>query len=62
MYSTAHVKGKRYTCFSHGRHAGYMQIDYTFHTCDYYEARGLHATCNVRGKSTPAQPTEVFVL
>ena len=33
MYSTAHMKGKRYMRASHGRHAGYMQIDYNTYAC-----------------------------
>ena len=47
MHSTVHVKGKRYTRFSHRIHAGYMQIDNTFHACDYRGARRLHATCHM---------------
>ena len=42
-YSTAHMKGKCYTRFSCRIHAGYTQIDNTFHACDYRGARGLHA-------------------
>ena len=59
------MKGKRYMCFSCWIHAGYMQIDNTFHVCDHHGARRLHATRHthvVRGKSTPSRPTEVFVL
>ena len=41
-YSTAHVKGKHYTCVSRGLHTGYTQIDNTSHVCDYLGARGLH--------------------
>ena len=41
---------------------GYTQIDNTLHACDYRGALGLHATHHVRGKSTPVQPTEVFVF
>ena len=31
---------ERYTRFFDGRHAGYMQIDYVFHTCDYSDYSG----------------------
>ena len=65
-YSIAHVKGKRYTRVSRRLHAGYTQIDNTSHARDHLGARGLHACYTQHAtrvwKSTPMQPTEVFVL
>ena len=48
MHSTAHVKGKHYTHFSHRIHVGYTQINNTFHERDYRGARRLHATHHTR--------------
>ena len=59
-YSTAHVKGKYYMRFPRGRHVGYTQVDYTCVTIMKPAGYTQHATH--AWKSTPTQPTEVFVL
>ena len=62
-YSTAHVKGKCYTHFSCRIHAGYAQIDNTFHTYDYHGACGLHATRHTCMENQhPCSQQKSFVL
>ena len=62
-YSTAHVKGKCYTHFSCRIHAGYAQIDNTFHTYDYHGVCGLHATRHTCMENQhPCSQQKSFVL